>query len=192
MLHTLFILLHIGGAILGAGGAFVSDMLFFRSIRDRQISTSEITSLLRGSKVVWTGIAILILSGILLFLEDPSKYLHSSKFLAKMTIVSIITANGLVFQRIHIPYLRQYTDQDLPVSLVVSGALSGVSWVSALLLGLAKNVPYSYGTIMTVYIAAVLSAMAIALTFRRYLFSSTRNIPPNGGTAGAGGFSQKI
>jgi hypothetical protein len=86
-LKTIYVIGHIFGAILGAGGAFTSDAMFFSTIKDGKISKDELRFMKLGSKLVWTGFIILVISGILLITTDPEKYLNSSKLLVKITIV---------------------------------------------------------------------------------------------------------
>ena len=80
---TIFTIIHILGVALGAGGAYVSDMIFMSSIKDQRISKTEMRFLTLGSFFVWTGLITLIISGTGMFLTDTEGYLSSSKFLAK-------------------------------------------------------------------------------------------------------------
>lgn len=180
--ETLFTMFHLLGVVLGAGGAFASDAMFLSSIKDRKFSKTEIRFLKLGSAMVWTGLVILIASGTLLFLGDPAGYLASSKFLAKMTIVAVIVANGLIFHLTHIPRIVRHVGEDLSSSdefarkgglLFLSGVISMVSWVSALSLGALRSVPYSYAEIVGAYISVMAAGIIIGLFMKRKL------IPPH-------------
>src|SRR3989338_4218171 len=94
-LKTILLIVHIFGAIVGAGGAFTSDWIFLSSIKDSTINETEIRFIELGSRMVWIGLIILIISGLALFSLAPEQYLASGKFLAKMSIVGILTLNGL-------------------------------------------------------------------------------------------------
>lgn len=177
-LKTLLTIIHLLGVTLGAGGAFVSDLLFFKSVHDRKISRAEVHFLQLASITIWTGLAVLVVSGTGLFFLDTEKYLTSSKFLAKMTIVAIIIVNGVIFHTMHIPRIMRHMDQHFPSSdefmrtrsfLLVSGAVSATSWASALILGALSSVPYSYSTIIAVYGTALLIATLFALLLRDYI-----------------------
>ena len=177
-LHTGYIIFHLLGVVLGAGGAFMSDAMFFSSAKDGQISEMEIRFLKLASRVVWIGIIILVISGALIFLEDTEKYLNSSKFLAKMTIVGIIILNGVIFHISHIPFLYRHTNLHMCLSkevkdrmpgLIVSGVVSMISWLSALVLGSLKTVPYSYFVIMGFYLAVLALGISFALLFKKYI-----------------------
>lgn len=172
-------ILHILGVVLGAGGAYVSDAMFLSAMRDGRLSATEMNFLHLGSRFVWLGLALLLISGLGIFLSDMETYLDSHKFLAKMTIVGLLAANGAVFHAWHIPRLRRHVSLDLRRSrefirfrplLLASGALSFVSWTSALILGAWREVPYTYSQIMLVYLAVVVLAWLGALVLApRYL-----------------------
>lgn len=177
--YTLATILHVFGVALGAGGAFLSDIMFFSSVKDEKISETEMRFLSIGSKAVWIGISILIFSGIAIVLMNPG-FLESSKFWAKMTIVMIIIANGLFFRQYHIPRLSRHVEMHFPSSdefirktplLLVSGVVSGVSWVSALVLGVMHGVPYSYWQIIGVYLLLLVLGIIFVTIFKKRLIA---------------------
>lgn len=177
-IKTLFLILHIFGAVIGAGSAFFSDLLFLKSVRDGIISKTEIGFLRLGSMAVWIGLLLLLVSGAGLFFLDVDKYLTSNKFLAKMTVVAILITNGILFHTVHLSRIVRHADQHFPSSdefmrksslLLISGAISVVSWSTAITLGVMKNVPYSYGTIMFWYALALGGAIISALLLKRKL-----------------------
>jgi uncharacterized membrane protein len=175
-LKTIYTLGHIFGAVLGAGGAFMSDAMFFSCIKDRKITGTELRFLRLGSTMVWAGLILLIISGTLLFSLDPVRYLESSKFLVKMTIVLVIVLNGLFFHYAHIPRIERHRDTDLRLSeefqrhsatLVASGAVSLTSWFLALVLGVLRGIPYSYLTGLLIYLGILVVAIGTAVMFRK-------------------------
>lgn len=169
---TIYLIAHIFGVALGAGSAFVSDAMFFSTIKDGRIQKHELRFLKLGGKLVWLGIFVLFVSGILLVSTDPTKYLSSSKFLAKVSIVGIIILNGIIFHLIHIPHIRnhlglKFADSPTFVKraplLMASGAISITSWISTVILGMLKNVPYGYEQIMGIYLIILGLAISIAV-----------------------------
>ncbi|MCI0619560.1 hypothetical protein L0Y40_00795 [Candidatus Wolfebacteria bacterium] len=173
---TIYTLLHILGAVLGAGGAFMSDAMFFSCIKDKKITTTELRFLRLGSTMVWIGLIVLIVSGVLLFSLDPIRYLESSKFLVKMTVVLVILVNGLFFHYMHIPRIERHRGVDFSTShefkkhsstLVASGAISLISWLVALILGSLRSIPYSYAEGMGIYLGVLMIGIAIALTSKK-------------------------
>lgn len=167
-----FTILHLFGVVLGAGGAFASDWIFLTSVRDGRISRTEARFIKLSSRMVWIGLAIIVLSGLGLFWSNPAGYLAAPKFLAKMTIVGIIILNGLIFHFSHLPRIHRHTNEHFPSSdefmrrrslLVASGAVSLTSWASALILGAWRGLPYSYHNIMLSYLLIVAIAVCVAL-----------------------------
>lgn len=182
-LKDLFVIFHLLGVAFGLGGALASDSMFFSALKDMKISRTEMRFLQMGSAMVWIGLVILIVSGYLLFSLDSDRYLNSAKFLAKMTIVGIILLNGLFLHISLIPRLRRHIRGHLPSSdefmrkrpfLFTSGAISLVSWLSALTLGALHKVPWSYGEITGVYLLILLVAGLVANLLGRRLIPVIR------------------
>lgn len=178
MSYSLLLGFHIAGVVIGLGGAFFSDALFMASVRDGSISEAEMRRLTRVSRIVWTGLVVLFMSGIGLFLLAPAFYLASHSFLAKMTLVGILLANGILFHAVHIPWLKRRTGRPFSqavdfefrrLSLLVSGAISSVSWMGAFVLALTKGFGLSYTEIIGLYVIAVCVAVAGAYGLRMKL-----------------------
>jgi hypothetical protein len=177
-----FVILHLFGVAIGAGGAFMSDVMFMNSIRDKKFSNTEVRFLQLASNTVWIGVIILLLSGIGIVASDPATYLSSSKFLAKMTIVGMITINGLVFHYSHFPLIRRHVNVSISTSheflrkrayIVASGAISVVSWSSAIILGALRNVQWSYVHIISAYAAVLVAVVAISVLCKDFILPST-------------------
>jgi hypothetical protein len=177
-LKTIYLVAHVFGAILGAGGAFASDAMFFSTIKDGRITADELRFMKLGSKLVWTGLAILVLSGLFLVSTDMERYLSSTKFLAKVTIVCIIVVNGIIFHLIHLPHIRGHLGIKFSESrtfmkkssfLLVSGAVSMISWIFTVVLGVVSKTPFSYGQIFGVYLIFILCGALGALFMKRVL-----------------------
>lgn len=175
-IEIIYVVLHLLGLAIGMGGAIVSDAMFFSSIRDEKVSHTEMRFLRLGGATVWIGLVLIILSGILLFSLNPEQYLASGKFLAKMTIVSIIFFNGILFHVIHIPRLHRHAGHHFPSSdefmrmapiLIVNGVISSVSWFTAFILGAIGRSPLSYFTIMSSYLFVLIVVATVSLVFKR-------------------------
>ena len=159
---TFALILHIFGVALGAGGAFMSDALFFHFLHRRDFSESNLKILRIGSRMVWTGLAVLFISGLVLFWAHADYYLHSSKFLIKMTVVLVIAINGMVFHRVHMKRMGK-----LASGLFVSGAISMTSWISVIVLGTLRSLSLSYFSLLGLYIILITAASLIALAMRK-------------------------
>ena len=179
-IKTVYLIMHVFGAILGAGGAFASDAMFFKTIKDGVIDSVELSFMKLGSKLVWTGVFVLVVSGLLLFSTDPSGYLASPKFMVKVTIVAIIILNGTIFHLVHMPHISRHLDIKFNESptflkrssfLMASGAVSMVSWISTVILGMLRQVPYSYLEIINVYLAIVAFAICVSLLTKKRMLN---------------------
>lgn len=175
--NTIFILLHIFGTIVGVGGAYASDLIFFRSVKDRKISKTEYGFLLMGSRMVWAGLAVLLVSGGLLFSQDPAGWLESTKLMVKLTIVSIIILNGLIFHFVHLPVIKasvgkRYLDDPTFMRrsplLIASGAISMISWTIVFILGVLDGIPFTYTEGVLIYLGIISAGVAVGLVFRKH------------------------
>lgn len=178
-LRESFTVFHLLGVALGLGGALFSDLLFFRAARNGVLSRGELTPLLLGSHAVTAGLALLIVSGAGLFALDTERYLASTKFLSKMTVVGVLTLNGIILHVVHIPRLRHMAGRRLfehasgaRYAFVVSGTVSLVSWVTALTLGSFSGVPLAYGQIIGAYAIVLLTSVVCAVLLSPHLFST--------------------
>ncbi len=167
-IKTGYVLIHLIGVTLGAGGSFMSDVLFVTTTKDKILDKSELAILKKGSLVVWAGLFVLIVSGALLFSLDPQGYLQSDKFLLKMIIVGVLTVNGIIFHFLHTPRLEKLVGKNLStdpdfrkysLSMYHSGAISIVSWVSALILGGLRMIPVSLTLGIVLYLTVILMAI---------------------------------
>ncbi len=190
LLHPLVLIMHIVGVAMGVGGAITTDATFLRSIWDRTITKGQLQLIEIISKVVVSGLILLILSGISLVALHPH-YLSlsdgSQLFWVKMTIVLILTINGIVFHKKILPILQRHQDQSLASDevrnklwlLASTGGLSGISWVTVLALGKFMQVTdFSYLFIMNAYLLLVFGAILTGyLGLYWVLFSDLRGKP---------------
>ncbi|OGY36116.1 MAG: hypothetical protein A3E36_00845 [Candidatus Andersenbacteria bacterium RIFCSPHIGHO2_12_FULL_45_11b] len=183
-IRNALIILHIIGTALGVGGATVSDYLFFKFSKDGKLDKDEYRILLTVSDIVWAGVFILVLSGfgfMLLYLSgNPSVHAayNLNKIWAKVTIVIILVANGSFMHRKVLPMLQHRESRSLitrqfikksPI-MFTAGAISAVSWYSALIIGGWRNMTASYIQIVAIYAVIVLIAIAVSnITGRRLL-----------------------
>ncbi len=178
---TIYVILHIFGVALGAGGAFMSDVIFIFSTNDKTLSEDEFSLLKKAGRVVWVGLTLLIISGIFLVSTNPEVYSQSSKFITKMIIVGIIFLNGIIFHTVHLKTLKQVVGQNLAKSdlfikqsqfLYYSGAVSVVSWVSTLVLGSIRSIPISVTVALSIYLVFIGIGIIGAEFKRRQFFKA--------------------
>ena len=184
-MYSIFIILHVLAAALGAGAAFVSDAHFFASTKDKKIDEGEFRLMSVSGKLVWLGIVLSLLTGFgILWLSDFGQ-LSSPKFLAKATIFGVIVINGIVLHRYHFPLfsrmckagstLRKVCDPSEAkrriTAIALSGSLSMVSWLSVVILGAWHGATVSYGTVITAYLLVYVFAALIALHVVHKIFA---------------------
>ena len=103
--------LHLLGIVLGGGGALTSAAFFLSSLQKHGTLPARDAAFFRVSAlVIWTGIALAIGSGLVLLSLHPGSLLGSPVFQAKLTLVTVVVANGLVITRRHQALLERGTD----------------------------------------------------------------------------------
>ncbi len=143
-LEGLLIVAHVVGAAIGVGAATASDSVFMRSIRNRRVSSEQFVLIRSVSDVVLAGMALVAVTGIGLLVLNP-ELIAQAKFQAKMLAVVALLANGVVFHVWVFPFLKAHRDTWLGEETLTlgrrwlfaaAGAVSAVSWYTALILGL--------------------------------------------------------
>lgn len=159
----------------------MADFSFFRAVKMGDRITPETVTWMRSfSKIVWIGIGILVVSGLGLFLLQPSVYLASAGFQAKMLFVGILIINGLFLNFYTTARLTTfnfsgtYTRRDAAWKArklsFVFGAISTVSWYAALITAMFKDVVHlSFIEYLLLYLAALGMAISGALLLERRL-----------------------
>ncbi len=189
-IQPILLIIHLVGVAMGVGGAATTDATFLRSIWDKTITSGQLRLIETISKVVVTGLTLLVLSGISLVIVNPHYFSlsdGSQLFWVKMTIVTILSINGYIFHKKILPMLQRHQDKSLATDevrnklwlLASTGGLSGVSWFTVLILGVMMQVTdFSYLFIMNFYLLLVLGAVLTGyLGLYFLLFSSLRGAP---------------
>ncbi len=149
---------HVLSVVIGMGAAFATDILFVFFASNRTLSSIEISVIRFLSKIVTIALGVIILTGIGMFLSDTEKYLNSAKFLTKMTVIVILCVNGAL---LHFYVFRHLSDKNYLTSAksfftrrisFALGAISTVSWVTALSLGVLDRITIPYTYAVSIYI----------------------------------------
>ncbi len=182
-----FILLfHIFGTTLGLGGAIVTDLLFMRYLKDFRVSAEEKETLDNLSWVIWTGLGILVVTGLLLFYPSSSQLLASSLFLAKMVAVSVILVNGLILNFYVSPKLTSMVFNDPAlnspsVNLArklspIFGGVSIISWLYTFFLGAMNSyLDYSFGILLGSYLGLLAIGILVTVVVTNVKFAKKIN-----------------
>lgn len=166
-------IVHVIGVVLGMGGALVSDMLFSFFSKDKRLNNTEIFTLSSISKLVSYSLFAIAVSGIAIFLSDPTKYIQSAKFLSKMSILSVLLINGYILNKKIWPHLLKndfFTkERERPVRRLAfaCGAVSVTSWLFVCTLGILDKVSASYISIIGLYTGILLAGILIALRIEK-------------------------
>ena len=96
---TLVIFLHTGGLLLAGGFAIAADRGTLRALRAGGNRGHQIAELRAVHQWVITGLAIVVISGVALFAADIETFWPSWIYWAKMLLVALLLANGLLMTR---------------------------------------------------------------------------------------------
>ncbi len=167
------VLLHAIAATIGVGAATVTDVFFFRFLKDRKISVFEADVLNTLSKVIWCALGLLVITGFGLYLSSADVLHMSSKFIVKMVGVGILIINGIALNLIVSPRLMHITFGDTHTHVegelvrlrriaFALGAISISSWYMIFILGSVQNIPVPVSSLLPLYILLILVVVAIS------------------------------
>lgn len=173
--------LHLVGMAIGLGGATITDIFFFQFLKDYKISESEADTMNTISQAIWIGLALLVVSGIGLYLPEMARLNDSPKFLLKVIVVSVILVNGLFLNLLIAPRLikisfgekHRHQGGELHHIRKIAfalGAVSIISWYSAFILGMFRSSPASFSVLLSTYLGLLfLGIVASQIMDRRYV-----------------------
>ena len=100
LLRTFVDFVHIAG-LLGAGGtAIVVDRATLKAARaDHRTRVAQLAAIHGSHRIVLSGLAAVVVSGLLLFAADTETFLYSRIFWVKMALLGLLLINGAIFAR---------------------------------------------------------------------------------------------
>ncbi len=138
---------HILGTILGVGGITFEEMFYFKSAKDGIIDKTESSFLKLTFFIVRIGTILLVLSGfgflVYYRLFGNVELLYNPQLWAKFLIVIVIAVNSVLLLAKKMPAW-------------IGSPISLVSWYSALLLGIFRNIEISFLNIFLMYIISII------------------------------------
>lgn len=176
-------IIHFCGLVLGVGAATLLDLIIARFILMRGISYEHVYVVDFSSKVITIGLGLLWISGIGFLVHyaafDPAK-LQNPKIWAKVTIVAVLSINGLLVHYFVLPRIRNQVGKRLldglspfDCSLVLlAGTVSAISWYVPLILGAIPQLNFvvpaevilsSYAALVLALNTAIQGAIAFSL-----------------------------
>jgi len=176
----LILIFHNIGFALGLGGAVLTDFFFFKFFKDLRISEDESKTMSMVSEVIWFGLALLVVSGIGLYLPEMVRLNESSKFLVKVIVVGVIIINGIFLnlkispQLVNISYGVKHNHKSGELRgfrklAFALGAVSITSWFSAFLLGMFRSVPLAFIDLLSIYLIVLGIAISVSQIMENYL-----------------------
>lgn len=170
-----WVIAHNIGFILGLGSATITDILFFLFLKDNTISAEEKETMDTLTSVIWAGLAILIISGLALYLPDQERLALSSKFLLKVFVVAVIAINGVFLNMFVAPYMRRLSfEGSIPARrfrrlAFALGGVSIISWYTAFFLGSIRRVAIDFPVLLCGYISLLLVGIVGSQIAERYI-----------------------
>jgi hypothetical protein len=154
LLRLAVVYVHLIACCVAIGLVFASDAAMVKGLLKGHVSTGHdndhMTSL---QKSVASALIFLWISGAALigidYLEKGINYFANPKLQAKVIIVLLLTFNGMLLHRYILPaLLKAGSLLDLQIGVrmfaLFSGALSGVSWLYAAMLGVGRPLAWKY------------------------------------------------
>ena len=165
---------------LGIGGALITDVFFFKFLKDYRIAKDESEVLRTFSQIMWAALTGIIVTGLLLFLSDVGYYLTSHVFMARAFVVLVIGINGGLLNLIVSPKIQEITFggehthragelSRLRKIAFSSGAVSIVSWVILFALGSISELPYSAKESVGIYMVTLVLAVLVSQAYAKLL-----------------------
>lgn len=159
---------HLFAVVLGLGSATITDILFFKFLKDYHVSRKEADIMQTLSKVIWVALFVLVVSGVILFLQKPEILSTSGKFLTKCVALLVLICNGLFLNffiqpklvKLHFKGVNLKKEELFSRRLAFAlGAISFSSWYFIFILGSLRGVIISFLPLISVY--AVLLVFAV-------------------------------
>ncbi|MBP6858050.1 MAG: vitamin K epoxide reductase family protein [Candidatus Pacebacteria bacterium] len=162
---TLWVIIHNIGFILGVGSATITDVFFFRFLKDNTISAQEKGTMDTLTNIIWVGLGILIVSGLALFIPNQVDLAVSSKFLLKVVVVGVIIFNGIALNMFIAPHMRRLSFEGTKPAkrfrrfAFALGGISITSWYLAFILGSLRNIPINFNFALWAYLTILISVI---------------------------------
>ncbi len=183
--RTFIIVLHALAGAVGVGTATITDILFFKFLKDYKISQSEHDLMNTLSNVIWFALGLIVITGIGLYIPESERLLNSSKFITKVTAVFVLILNGVMLNLIVSPKLMEITfgaehehiKGELKTLRKLSfalGAISISSWYLVFILGSLKKIPVTPKMGILLYFVLLLVAITFSQLFDRYMVAKRK------------------
>lgn len=169
MLKMTIAYVHLLATCMALGSIFIADWRLLRG-REFALRPGALARLATTQRLVNLSLAALWATGAALiwigYAQHPDTYLGNQKLWAKISVVAVLTLNGMFLNRFAFPTLRQGRSLSTQSSLrcmllALFGGTSLASWLFAAWLGMARpwNNAVAYADVMGLYLALVVLAI---------------------------------
>lgn len=169
-LKEYIVIAHAFAAAVGVGGATITDVFFFRFLKDSKISAREANVMRILSEVIWAALLALVITGLLLYIPDAARLNQTPKFLVKVIAVAVLIANGVLLNLYLTPKLTKISFGERhhhePGELFhirkiafASGAVSITSWYTAFILGSLRSLEIEFLPLFAIYSLLIAGAI---------------------------------
>ncbi len=169
VLRTFVLYVHLLAVCAALGAILIQD---FALLLPRRLDVGQ----LRGTmSIVTAALVVLWLTGLgLIWMDTQGAFavlLEKPKLMAKLCVVVILTLNGVLLHKLAVPCLvvPSHPSQGKAGLCAALGAVSTVSWLFALFLGIAKPVEAYLGVsgFLVLYGALLLAGLLFAVALIR-------------------------
>jgi uncharacterized membrane protein len=185
--HSFIVMLHVLFMALGLGAATLTDVFFFKFLKDGRVSEQEANVLSVLSEFIWLALCFIVITGFALYLPEATHFNDVPKFLAKMIVVGVIIVNGAFLNLYVAPKLvkisfaqpHHHKEGELGRARRIAfalGPISIISWYSAFILGsIPSSTPIAFFTFLKLYGLALMVGIVVGQFFENRL--SKRPLP---------------
>ena len=181
MMKTLIVYAHLIATCIAIGTLLIQDWAILKT-RGAPLSAIDIKDLQKSAHIMLVALAALWVTGLALvllgYMENPEKYLTNQKLWGKFSVVSVLTLNGIILHYFSFPRVTSSAGLlKLPTKtqmiIVLTGAISTVSWLFASYLGIARpwNYTVDYGFVMFIYTSLLVAASLVSLEGLHFILS---------------------
>ncbi len=131
-LYSIILSTHIGTALLLIGLVLYADHMGFSWMRGK-VSVLPLKKLLRIHHAIYAGLALMIATGLYMFLPLRSFLIYEPAFIIKMSFIGVLIINSLYIGKLTriastAPFALLSTGQKR--KLLLSGGISAICWIS--------------------------------------------------------------
>lgn len=181
MMKTLIVYAHLIATCIAIGTLLIQDWAILKT-RGTPLSAIETKDLQKSAHIMFLALVALWATGLALvtlgYLENPNKYLTNQKLWGKFSVVSVLTLNGVILHYFSFPRVTSSAgllklSTKTQMVIVLTGAISTVSWLFASYLGIARpwNYTVNYGFVMFIYASLLVAASLASLEGLHFILS---------------------